>query len=244
MPHSRPARVLKHALFFTLVAGTCAWMAITAPATTAVGWAYAGTAPLVLAVAYLLGRPGVLGKRPDGRLGRGARFALLPYIALNETLVRIARHTGLVVGPQEVAPGLWVGPRPLGRDAAALAHIRTVIDMTAEFDEIGFLRRLPGYRCFPALDDTSPEVALFVDAIRFGCEALKEGPLYVHCASGHSRSVSVVAGIMVMRGDAATVDEALAKIRPVRPRAKPTADQARLLKVALQRLAEGSVKSD
>jgi len=45
-----------------------------------------------------------------------------------------------------------------------------------------------------------------------------QGPVYVHCKIGYSRSAALVASWLMNLGDATTPEEALARIRTVRPR--------------------------
>lgn len=54
--------------------------------------------------------------------------------------------------------------------------------------------------------------------------------ILVHCVSGFSRSVAVVAGYMVKKGCVHTVEEALYHIKKIRPLANPVPELIRLLK--------------
>lgn len=225
---------MNYVLFFLLLLCMCAWRVLSCGGVVGmVFWTYLGLSPLALAIAYATGRAGILGKQPTGGRSSFARVAFAPYWLLNSLLASFARVAKLVAGPQEVATGLWVGPRLLGPDRRNVPRFAGVIDMTAEFEQVAFLRIGDGYACFPVLDGTSPSREQFVQAIRLGVELAERGPLYVHCASGHGRSVAVLAGIMVASGRADCILNALLLIRSKRPRALPTARQIRTLSESL-----------
>ena len=91
-----------------------------------------------------------------------------------------------------------------------------VLDLTGEFSETRPFRALP-YLNLPVLDLTAPSR----DDLRAGVEFINahrhQGAVYVHCKIGYSRSAVVVASWLMDVGDATTPDEALARIRTVRP---------------------------
>jgi protein-tyrosine phosphatase len=64
-------------------------------------------------------------------------------------------------------------------------------------------------------------------------DCLDRGPVYIHCASGHSRSAVVAAALLVRLQRAGTLEEALAQIRKRRPRANPTPQQRRVAELAI-----------
>jgi hypothetical protein len=112
-----------------------------------------------------------------------------------------------------VAPGVWVGRRPLGHEVPGTC--RWVVDLTAEFwvargvcgNGEGCER---GYVCRPVLDGHVADDRTFVETVRE--VAGLEGDVYVHCAQGHGRSAAVVAGVMIARGLAQDADEAERKM--------------------------------
>ncbi len=158
-------------------------------------------------------RPGVFGKRADGRLAAWAVLLLLPYLALTWALWHLLRLFSREPCCHEVSPGVWVGRRALARELPA--GVSLVVDLTAEFPEPRAVVRGRSYLCLPTLDTAAPERAAFVSLI----ERLKghAGGIYVHCASGHGRSATVVAGLLLARGLARDVREAEQVLRRARP---------------------------
>lgn len=181
------------------------------------GWLFVwpGFAVLVVGIGYLGRGAGVFGKRPhDGRLSPWALVLLFPYFAVAWTLWQLKSRLSSEAAWHEVAPGVRLGRRP--RTMAELpADTRCVVDLTSEF-----ARALPDapverYVCLPTLDTsvaTDAELAALVESL-----AEEPGPLYIHCAMGHGRSATVAAALLIRRGLAADVDEAVKTLRAVRP---------------------------
>ena len=89
-------------------------------------------------LAYLLGRPGLLGKRSDGTIAAWARALHASYFAL----CRFGWLVGRGSGPDEVLPRLVVGPRATPLQSLELRKDRSVatLDLTCELPELGTLR--------------------------------------------------------------------------------------------------------
>jgi hypothetical protein len=120
-----------------------------------------------------------------------------------------------------VAPGLWLGRRPLAGELPP--EVSLVVDLTGEWHRAAGVRELPhhGLICldgmpFPDLD----ALRRLVDEV-----TPDPRPTYVHCAAGHGRSALVVAALMVRRGLAATPEEAQARLKALRPRVHITRGQ-------------------
>lgn len=223
---------MKYGVLFAALAvllGWKAWSADEFPDRLLFG--YVGLSPAILAVAYAIGLPGLLGKNcKSGKLSAWSWLLLAPYHLLNVALLPTVRRFGLVCGPDEVAPGLWLGPRLLPKDLAALPSFTAVIDMCAELAEDPTLRQTSGYRCFAILDATPPGIEQLRAAIDFAMDGLKRGPIYIHCASGHSRSALVAAGVLMRQGEASAIDAAVAQLRSKRPGVGPTSAQREVLR--------------
>jgi protein-tyrosine phosphatase len=157
--------------------------------------------------------PRVFGKRANGRLAAWAVLLLLPYLALTWVVWHLLRLLSREPCCHEVAPGVWVGRRALARELPE--GVSLVVDLTAEFPEPRGVLRGRSYLCLPTLDTTAPEQAAFVSLI----ERLKghAGGIYVHCASGHGRSATVAAGLLLARGLARDAREAEQILRRARP---------------------------
>ncbi|MDP2316773.1 MAG: hypothetical protein Q8P41_28015 [Pseudomonadota bacterium] len=190
-------------------------------------WAFvwAGGATSWVSLAYVLGRPGMLGKQAAPRL---SFVILLPFFLTARGAARVARRT-MSAWKVELAPGLWVGGWPT-RGVPDLAQL----DLTAELPRRGEALR---YRCLPMLDgapaSTDSWRAAVDQAVAWRAEGL---PVLVHCAYGHGRSVAVCIGVMVAEGLAPTWEAAHQRVLAVRPRARMTPAQRAALAVAVATL--------
>jgi protein-tyrosine phosphatase/membrane-associated phospholipid phosphatase len=163
---------------------------------------------LMVAAAHAALGPAAFAKGEDGRMRLAARVLLAPYLVgafVNSRLWTWREPTRVAV-----ADGVLLGRFPVARD---LAGIATVIDLTAEFP------RPSGdvvWRAFPCLDLVAPDPA----TLRRAAEAIAaaEGPVLVVCALGYGRSVAALAVWLVRSGRAATIEEAIERLRRVRPR--------------------------
>jgi hypothetical protein len=188
------------------------WLASLLP--TWLGWlpAWAGVGTTWVSVAYLLGRPGMLGKG-----SRLAFWLLLPF-ALTARGAARAGVNAMREWKIEVVPGLWVGGWPM-HGVPELAQL----DLTAELPRRGAALR---YRNIPMLDGAPAAPEAYRAAVAQACAWRAEGlPVLVHCAYGHGRSVAVCVGVMVAEGLAPTWQEAHARVLALRPRARMTAAQ-------------------
>jgi protein-tyrosine phosphatase len=167
---------------------------------------------LVVGIAYLARRPSLLGKRPDGTLAAWSFPLLGPYLLFAWGIWSIERLVSREEAVSEIVPGIWVGRRPLAPEIPPAA--RRVVDLTAEFPAHREVRRHPGYLCVPVLDATAPDPG----ALRALLDRLRgeEGILF-HCASGHGRSATVAAALLIERGLAEDVERAEAMLRERRP---------------------------
>lgn len=185
---------------------------------------------LLVGAAYLAHRPALLGKRPDGTQAGWAVLLLGPYFLLTWATWHAERQLGRGDCAHEVAPGLWVGRRPFAPDLPD--GVRLIVDLTAELPAAAAVRRHPGYLCVPTLDATAPEPS----ALRGLLERLRgEEQIYLHCASGHGRSATVAAALLLARGLAASVEEAEAQLRQRRPGIRLNAAQRRSLERVVAR---------
>jgi len=180
----------------------------------------------VVAAAYILGRPGILGKRADGRLSLPAVAALAPFTGFAWCIARL-QHV-LRRGPvsHEVMPGVWVGRR--ARASELPPDISAVVDLTAEFWEPAAVRDGRKYLCVPTLDARAPDERLFLQALDYVAAA--DGPVYIHCAQGFGRSAALAAALLVRRGLARDANEAEAMLKAARPGVRLTACQREVVR--------------
>lgn len=180
------------------------------PPAWVLGWPALSSA--LLALAYATGRAGFLGKRADGTHPAWAWALFAPYFVFTLLMWRGQKLLGEDAF-NAVAPGLWVGRRVFGHELPDELHV--VVDLTAEFTEPHGVRTRARYLCLPTLDAHAPDAA----RLRALVAALKDEtrPIFIHCASGHGRSASVAAALMMVRGQARSAAEAQEHMRKARP---------------------------
>jgi len=193
------------------------------------GWwtllAWSGGAFSIASVAHLATAPGLLGKRPDGRMKTLGLLALIPYLLVTWGRWHVEWRLLRERPWDEVAPGLFLGRWP---GAGGLpAGVGLVVDMTAELPRPACVSRAGEYVCLPTLDTTSPDTKRFADVVQRA--AASTAPVYVYCALGHGRSATLAAAVLLCREIASTASEAVARLRAVRPRVRLGAAQYRLL---------------
>lgn len=192
----------------------------------------AGGASAALGISYIFSRPEFLRKRADGRLTVSSRLLFWPYHLLSYTSLILFR-LGRVEPFQEIVPGVYLGGWLFPWEQSKLAQLRitSVLDLTCEMGEPEFLRGVPSYLCVPLLDGTAPSAAQLRASIDFIRERLPHGPVYIHCAMGHGRSATVVAGYLLATGAARDLPAAIEAIRAKRPGIRVNAAQRKSLEV-------------
>lgn len=200
--------------------GALAWVAVRGG-----GLAWLALWPAVSFViaggAYVAGAPAPFGKRADGSMSLVSVAALFPYLALNWALWHVMRMRWKRAPSHQIAPGLWLGQRPLPGELPAGTTL--VVDLTCEFRAHPEVLAGTVYRCLPTLDGRAPderELASLVAEI-----VAHDGVAYVHCAAGHGRSAVVVACVLIARGLAADEGDALRRLRAIRPTVSLTEEQ-------------------
>lgn len=175
-------------------------------------------------LAYVLGRPAMIGKRSDGTIAAWARGLHASYLAL----CRFGWLTQRGQGPDEVYPNLFVGPRATPIQSLALRQHRPVatVDLTCELPELGTLRR-GAYLCVPVLDGSPPTGVQLDAAVAFIDQHIVDHNVFVHCAIGRGRSAAVAMAWLLTRGEADDVDGAVARLAQERPVICPTQGQTR-----------------
>jgi protein-tyrosine phosphatase len=105
--------------------------------------------------------------------------------------------------------------------------VSAVIDLTGEFPEAAPFLAID-YRHIPVLDLTAPSTDQLEEAVTFIDQRTENGFVYVHCKIGYSRSAAVAGAYLLAKRRAATVDEAIAHLRTIRPSIviRPEADAA------------------
>ena len=186
--------------------------------------AWPALAFLAVAIAYLKVGARLLGKRPDGSLPTLIVALLLPYFFLTWGIWRLIR-LGRERCYDLVAPGLYLGRRPVGRELPD--EVTIVVDLTAEFPRPPGIKSGCEYRCLPTLDGFVPDempCRNLVDLL-----AGHPGPIYVHCAQGHGRSAVVVGALLVRKGFAKNAADAEQIMKSARPGVSLSSSQRALL---------------
>ena len=191
-----------------------------------------------------LGNSRVLGARrarmaddDDARVERDARVRAL-FAAL--LAARSAREDAT---PAEVCEGVWLGSVGAAAHGDALrargvTHVLTVCDGVPPLDDdeeggVKFTRATRAVRDAPdaPIEETFDFCFDFIaDAVASG------GAVLVHCFQGKSRSATICAMYM-MRAFGASYDDAMTRIRAVRPCARPNSGFERRLRALEATLA-------
>jgi protein-tyrosine phosphatase len=192
---------------------------------------------VVVGLGYVWFGPWVLGKQSDGTLAWYTALLLMPYFGAAEFAWYLVRVLGKEEPWHEVARGLFLGRRVQHWELPA--RIGLVLDMTAEFVEPIELRTGRRYVCLPTLDASVPKPSQLADVI---AEILPyPGNIYVHCAAGHGRSAMAMAVLMVARGVASELDQAIAMMTAARTRVRLRTTQRRIALAAIDILRARSL---
>lgn len=180
---------------------------------------------MALSIAYFRNWPGIFGKTKQGTL------RLIPVLFMAPVL----RMTRLVWSLQnavlgypiyhEIAPDLFVG-RICGY--RSLPQGTTLfIDLTAEFETPRSIRKQIPFVCVTTLDGCSPNM----DSVQKCFEVMdtEHQRVYVCCANGYGRSVTLMAAWLGHSGRCSSARDAVALIQASRQKAAPNGDQMSFL---------------
>lgn len=170
---------------------------------------------LVAASAYFGLGPGIY-RKTDGRLPLSTRLLLAPLLVGQNLSLRYYQRQCRAW--DEVTPNVWIGRKLSDQEAAEAVRlgITAVLDLTAEFSEAQpFLST--HYLNVPILDLTAPTRGQLQRCVAFVSENAARGVVYVHCKIGYSRSAAVVGAYLLQSGAVHSADEAMARLRAVRP---------------------------
>ena len=208
------SRSVRMATYYLVGAVTCGMLA-------RVMWPW-GVFLLWPAMSLVLVGSGYVGVGPavfyksNGTLARSAWFVLWPCLVGH--WLSHACYRRQCRPYDELAPGVWIGRR-LTRGEATIAinqGVTSVLDLAAELDEVAAFRRLR-YRSLPILDLTAPTMEQLDEGVRFLRAESRRGIVYVHCKIGYSRTAAFAAAYLLATRRVRTADEALARLRRVRP---------------------------
>lgn len=178
---------------------------------------------LVVAAAYLLRLPKLLGKRSDGRVSPLATVALGPYLAPTWLMFELQRLLSRESPVDLIANGLFISRRPYPSEIPP--GVGLIVDLTAEFPERKDVRERWRVIHVPVLDGSAPTREQ-IDAIVHAIERAR-APVIIHCAQGHGRSAVATCAVLISRG--ATLENAEMTVLERRPGARMNSDQRRFL---------------
>ncbi len=180
-------------------------------------WA-AGSFFCVAAGYFALGGQ-IFGKRPDGTLSPIGLLAFAPYLVLALIVAAICRWIFREPPCQQIAEHLYLGRRLLKHENRVLDQwdVVAILDLTAATPEPKTIRDGRAYRNLPLLDATAPSLEVLCDTIRWIVEQTENGPVYVHCAAGHGRAGLLAGAYLLATGEAADADDAIRRMREIRP---------------------------
>jgi len=182
---------------------------------------------IIVAAAYAKAAPGVFAKRLNGTLAWWSRILLLPYLLLTWGLWHVLRLVHREDCCNEVVPGLWLGRRALAHEVPESVDL--IVDLTAEFVEPKDVIKHRNYICLPVLDGSVPDSTRFQALVEK--TAAWPGKVYIQCASGHGRSATLMAALLIRKGFAKNVEEAIRQIRKARPGIAIAKHQKRFLEI-------------
>jgi len=214
-----------YALFFLLVA---VQFFVEAALLGGYFWIFAwpGVSFGLVGLAYLGLGPRVFGKRASGRLAWWSTLLLFPYLLLTWLTWHLVRRMSSEDCFNEVAPGIFVGRRPLPGELPR--EITLLVDLTAEFPEHHQVRAGREYLAAPMLDAGIASEAAFRQLVPH--IAHWPGSVYIHCAQGHGRTGTVAAAVLVAKGFHATPEGAIEAMQRVRPKLQLNRNQLKFVK--------------
>ncbi len=168
---------------------------------------------LTVACGYLGLEAKIFGKRTDGTIAWHVLPYLLPYLLYTWAIWHLSRILRREDCYNEISPGIYIGRRVLAYELPQ--HVKAIVDLTAEFPEPAGVRIGRQYLCLPTLDagvPTDSEFKALLDTVMRISE-----PMYIHCAEGHGRSGTLAAAVLLLKGLAKDVEEAVIKLQAMRP---------------------------
>lgn len=160
--------------------------------------------------------PLLLGKSSDGSFPLWSILLFGPFLAFVRVYVLFKRLKRNEAAYNEIVEGLYLGGWPSSLDRLPPGE-PAIIDCTCELPRDSSSSK-NAYMCIPAWDTRSPQPLDIESAVRWACrKRSQKKPIFVHCAFGHGRSVSVMCALLVALGVAEDWKGAEKIIRGRRP---------------------------
>ena len=200
------------------------------------GWYYIANWPAlsfaIVGSGYWHFGPGVFGKRADGTLPIWRIVILAPYLFYSWGMWHLLQLVKRENPFDQLLPDVLIGRRLLASEFPD--NVERVLDLTAEFPVPAGIRNRVLYHSFKILDASVPPAEDVVECL----DQLdrEHGVLYIHCAEGHGRTGLLAAALLLRRGEAASTEEAVNKVKAVRPRVRLNAVQRQCLEAVARQL--------
>ncbi|KAG9458994.1 hypothetical protein H6P81_003502 [Aristolochia fimbriata] len=161
--------------------------------------------------------PLLMGKRSDGSFPLWSLIIFGPYLGFVRLYVFFKRLKSKEPAFNQVCDGVYVGAWPSSLDRLPPGD-PAIIDCTCELPRHPLFNK-NAYICIPTWDTRSPRASDIESAVRWACrKRSQKKPVFIHCAFGHGRSVSVTCAILVELGVAEDWKQAEKLIKEQRPR--------------------------
>jgi hypothetical protein len=209
---------MRYALGFGSVSALCGVATAFAPWFARPFLVWVAVSFALVCAAYAGAGPSVLGKRVDGELPGWSMLLNGPFLLFGLASMRFVRAAEVDDAWNEVGPGLLLGRRPTRLDADRFrgAQVAAILDLCAELPITRARSGRERYRSMPVLDGEAPTPEQLSDAIAWIDAQRAAGPVYVHCALGHSRGATVAAAWRLAHGLDPGPVEAEAELRRIR----------------------------
>jgi protein-tyrosine phosphatase len=195
------------------------------------GWLAANL--MALSIAYFKNWPGVFGKTKLGTLRLIPVLFMTPVLLVTRLVWTLQNAVLGYPIYHESAPDLFVG-RICGYKS--LPQGTTLfIDLTAEFETPRSIRSKIPFVCVTTLDGCSPSM----DSVQkcFEVMGAEHQRVYVCCAKGYGRSVTLMAAWLGHSGRCSSASDAVALIQASRQKAAPNGDQMSFLTEVFRSIA-------
>lgn len=172
---------------------------------------------------------------------------LLPYY-MPLCLILWLRHRLLLDHKETpwaaITPEFYLGRYPLDVQHEFPAWARSVVDLTAELPERSAVAAGRRYFCLPSLDCDMPnEQDMLALAARVASLPAAALPAYIHCANGHGRSSSLLALVLLLRGEVSHWREAFMLMKTKRPGVNVHRNQELMLDAMQAQIFEAAVET-
>nr|WP_244974674.1 dual specificity protein phosphatase family protein [Providencia huaxiensis] len=162
-----------------------------------------------ITLGYLGAGASVFQKTPEGNISPSAAILLLPYRLIAwGTYHYFAKHCAQ---PSIVNQHIVLGGRPL-----YALQAQAVLDMTCEWPRNFYSKGLK-YCSQPQIDLLPLSAEDIEKSVHTMDELIKQGPVYIHCKLGYSRSATVAVAWLVHHGDAKNIEDAVTLVEQARP---------------------------